>query len=137
VNVTISRAAKARILAHAAESSEIEACGLLFGSEDAVSRAEPAANVADDPTRRFEIDPKALFAAIRAERKGGERLAGYYHSHPEGVAEPSAHDAAMAHDAGRLWLIVAGGEMRLWRVAEPHRFEAVELSLASDGSNRH
>jgi proteasome lid subunit RPN8/RPN11 len=64
-------------------------------------------------------------------------MIGHYHSHPNGAAEPSRHDAAMALDTGRLWLIVASGEMRLWRVVEPHRFAAVKLSLASDGPSRH
>nr|WP_328804962.1 M67 family metallopeptidase [Parasphingopyxis marina] len=137
MSVTISRAAKARILGHAAESLHFEACGLLFGDEGTITRVQAAENVADAPEHRFEIDPEALFSAIRSERQGGERMIGHYHSHPRGPSEPSEHDAAMALDVGRLWLIVADGEMRLWRVVERHRFVAVELSLASDGLNRH
>nr|WP_246263589.1 M67 family metallopeptidase [Parasphingopyxis algicola] len=137
MSVTISRAAKRRILRHCSENPDIEACGLLFGSESRISRASPTENVADDPARRFEIDPADLFAAIRAERDGGDRLVGYYHSHPAGPAEPSARDAAMALDTGRLWLIVAGGEMGLWRAAAAGRLEPVELALASPASSRH
>ena len=129
--VTISRTVERQILAHCAESSEIEACGLLFGDETRILRATPVPNVAENPTDSFEIDPAALFAAIRAERDGGDRLIGHYHSHPTGSAEPSARDAAQALDVGRLWLIVGGQEMRLWRANRPGELVPVELALAS------
>ena len=129
--VTISRTVKRQILAHCAESSEIEACGLLFGDETRILRAVPAQNVAGNPAESFEIDPVALFAAIRAERDGGDRLVGHYHSHPTGSAEASARDAAQALDVGRLWLIVGGQEMRLWRANRSGELVPVELALAS------
>jgi len=88
-------------------------------------------NVTEDPERRFEIDPAALFAALRAERAGGPKIVGYWHSHPSGDATPSATDAAMAAADGRLWLIVAGEAATLWRAVEAGalhgRFDAVEL----------
>lgn len=95
------------------------------------------ANVAKNPASNFEIDPAALFAAIRAERDGGDQIIGHYHSHPAGSTEPSARDAEMALDIGRIWLIVAGGEMDAWHVPSPGHLEPVELALASPASNRH
>jgi proteasome lid subunit RPN8/RPN11 len=115
MTVRISRALLDRIFAEAGASPDREICGLLFGAAAAIVEARAAVNVAADPSRRFEIDPAALFAAIRAERAGGPALVGHYHSHPTGVAEPSACDAAAAQDAGRLWLIVAGSRATLWR----------------------
>ncbi|MEO1169277.1 MAG: M67 family metallopeptidase [Pseudomonadota bacterium] len=135
--VTISSAAKRRILAHCAESRDIEACGLLFGENGRIETAQPTENVARNPADSFEIDPAALFAAIRAERAGGDAIVGHYHSHPAGGVKPSARDAAMALDVGRLWLIVAGPEMRLWRAMEPGRLDPVELALASPAPSRH
>lgn len=134
--MTISRAAERRIRAHAAMTPHLEVCGLLFGREDAIERAEPADNVSASPADSFELDPRALFAALKAERAGGPRLLGHYHSHPGGPAEPSARDAAMALDVGRLWLIVAGDTLALWRVDRPGGFVPVELALASASGNR-
>ncbi|WP_368039482.1 M67 family metallopeptidase [Sphingomonas sp. ID1715] len=125
--VEISREALAAIKAHAATDPEHEVCGLLLGSGDRITAAAPARNIADDPRRRFEIDPTALFKALRRERAGGPGVLGYYHSHPHGPALPSATDQAMAEPNGKLWLIVGGAEVRAWR-AGARGFEEVELS---------
>ncbi len=92
-----------------------ECCGLLLGKGDRVALAQPAANVHPEPERHFEIDPKALIAAHRAARAGGLELLGYYHSHPNGRAEPSAADRASASGDGRIWAIVAQGNVLCWR----------------------
>jgi desampylase len=116
--VRISSVALAAIRAHAAAEPGREACGLLFGKLNHVTAVRPVANVAPDPVRQFEIDPAELFAAIRAERAGGPRWVGCYHSHPNGRAEPSETDRASAADDGKLWLIVAGEEVTAWRATE-------------------
>ncbi|MCP3731879.1 Mov34/MPN/PAD-1 family protein [Sphingomonas sp. MG17] len=116
--ITISSCVIELIQQAAAEALPEEACGLLFGTGGHLGRASVTANVAADPRRHFEIDAAALFAALRAERGGGERLAGYWHSHPGGDADPSATDAAMAVPDGKLWLIVANETLKLWRAVE-------------------
>ncbi|MGL1446678.1 Mov34/MPN/PAD-1 family protein, partial [Vibrio parahaemolyticus] len=60
-----------RLIAEAARAHPHEACGLLYGTGERIDDAEIVANVAADPARGFEIDPAALFAALRAERAGG------------------------------------------------------------------
>ena len=81
----------------------------------AVEEARPAANVAADPCRRFEIDPQALIDAHRAARADGAGVIGYYHSHPAGPSEPSAVDHALASGDGRIWAIVGEGDVTFWR----------------------
>ncbi len=125
----ISSCVIALIQQAAAEAAPLEACGLLFGSAG-VERASIAANVSDDPARRFEIDPAALIAALKVERAGGDRVIGYWHSHPSGDATPSATDAAMAAADGKIWVIVAGETVTAWRAGPTGlhgRFERVEL----------
>jgi len=131
--VRISRGVLQRILAHAAEEPRREVCGLLLGQAqpERVEAMVETANVAANPVDSFEIDPTALFAALRAERIGGPRILGHYHSHPNGPPTPSARDAGMALQPGRLWLIVAAGEARMWREvpggAAHGAFDPVEL----------
>lgn len=98
---------------------DAEACGLLLGVPGRIEAILPAANVAPDPARHFELDPAVLIAAHRAARHGGPAVIGHYHSHPSGLAQPSMTDAESSAPDGSLWLIVGGGVARLWR-AEPH-----------------
>ncbi|WP_307118665.1 Mov34/MPN/PAD-1 family protein [Sphingomonas kyeonggiensis] len=99
-----------------------EACGLLFGRGGVIDAFQAVENVSETPERTFEIDPRALFAALKAERAGGPEMIGYWHSHPSGDPRPSATDAAMAQADGKLWLIVAAGGMALWRPVEQDVF---------------
>jgi proteasome lid subunit RPN8/RPN11 len=102
------------IRARAAADAQ-EVCGLLLGRSDRVTQALHCRNVAADPGRSFEIDPAQLIAALRAERAGGARVVGCYHSHPSGPPEPSPRDADAAAPNGWLWLIVGGDGTCLYR----------------------
>ncbi|WP_404713584.1 M67 family metallopeptidase [Sphingomonas sp. MMS24-J13] len=113
------------ILAEAAASPDREVCGLLLGTDRRVQRIVPTGNVAADPSRAFEIDPAALFAALRAERRGGAGVIGHYHSHPNGRAEPSPCDLAAA-EPGKIWIIIGNGVARAW-LAERNGFRELEL----------
>ena len=126
--VRISRVLLAQMLAEAAATPEREACGLLFGIEGrAVTAIQPCANVAADPARMFEIDPALLIAAHKAQRAGGARLVGCYHSHPNGAEEPSLRDSEAAWDSRNLWLVVAGNRIRAWNAMGSGLFEEVEI----------
>lgn len=130
MRVRISRCVVEIIQREAAEAAPREACGLLFGGESEIDAVEVVDNVAENAERRFEVDPRALFAALRAERAGGRKIVGYWHSHPSGDARPSAEDAAMAAPDGKLWVIAGGDEVTCWSsgASGVHgRFKRVEL----------
>jgi len=105
-----------------------ECCGLLLGCGGLVAEARPAGNVAADRRRHFEIDPQALIDAHRAARAGGPQVVGYYHSHPRGLAEPSATDRAMAAGDNSVWAIVGETDTTFWRDGE-ERFEPLSYAL--------
>jgi len=87
-----------------------EACGLLVGRGRRVlkvARVVPAANLLAEVPGRFELDPAVRLAVEKACRGTDERVLGHWHSHPDGVALPSATDLAMAFEPGLVWLIVA------------------------------
>jgi proteasome lid subunit RPN8/RPN11 len=94
-----------------------EACALLVGRRGVadsyrVTRVEPAANVAPDRGRRFEVDPGLRMGLERELRGGTEQVIGVWHSHPDGLPVPSAWDAGNIHEPRMAWLItaVAGGQ---------------------------
>ncbi|GGC35083.1 Mov34/MPN/PAD-1 [Novosphingobium marinum] len=107
-----------RLVSEARNAAPEECCGLLLGRKDRITFVKPTANVAEDPVANFEIDPAALVKAHKAAREDGPEVIGYYHSHPEGRAIPSASDRASAARDGRIWAIVAGEDVKFWRDSE-------------------
>jgi proteasome lid subunit RPN8/RPN11 len=116
MKIGISRSLLEQIMSFAA-AEDREVCGLLLGELGCIKEIRPALNVAADPARHFELDPATLLAAHKAARAGGPTILGHYHSHPSGLAEPSATDAASAAPDGSLWLIIGRCEARLWIAA--------------------
>jgi proteasome lid subunit RPN8/RPN11 len=59
-----------------------------------VERVQPADNVATPGERfaRFAIEPLVLMRAEREAADAGRAVVGFYHSHPDHPARPSAHD---------------------------------------------
>jgi proteasome lid subunit RPN8/RPN11 len=115
MRIELTRAVRERILSEAEGAFPAEACGILLGREGRIGQLQPARNVHPTPLTHFEIDPQALVDAHRAARNGGPEVIGYYHSHPNGVAEPSATDREHAPGDGRIWAIAAGGDVTFWR----------------------
>jgi desampylase len=138
MKLAISREQRQQLLDWAAAAHPLECCGLLFGDNGIIHQMQLVANVAADPAKHFELDPQALIAAEKAARAGvgGETLPilGYFHSHPSGDCSPSVTDAAQAAPDGRLWVIVAGGEIKAWRAvadgAVHRRFSSVACYAA-------
>lgn len=88
-------------------------------------------------TDRFDAEPLALVRIELAARRRGLRLAGYYHSHPNGCLEPSPVDRAAVPWPGlgpRLHLIVAptGG----WRLFAVTADGWVERGAQIEGAGR-
>ncbi|MGN6356069.1 MAG: Mov34/MPN/PAD-1 family protein [Novosphingobium sp.] len=127
MGIRVASSVIATVVAESANAVPAECCGLLLGNE-AIERAAPAANVAVDPLRQFEIDPQALISAHRAARGGGPKVLGYYHSHPSGHPAPSATDCEHAGGDGAIWAIVAGGEVAFWRDT-PSGFAALSYEV--------
>ncbi len=104
----------AELLVAATRAFPLECCGLIEGlrmeSGWRVTALHEAANMAEDPARRFLIDPQRQFDLMRALRTGETRIIGCFHSHPGGAPEPSATDRAQAFEDDFLWLIAGGSD---------------------------
>jgi proteasome lid subunit RPN8/RPN11 len=106
--VTVPMVVFDELLGHGTEAAPGECCGVLLGRTGEIAEAVRTPNIAADPLRRFEIDPKAHFAAIRRSRALGVDIIGAYHSHPHGAAVPSETDKAEAfEDEAFVHLIIA------------------------------
>jgi proteasome lid subunit RPN8/RPN11 len=108
MKLTLPRVLQARIEAEARAAYPAECCGLVEGLADGqMAQAltlHPTRNIA--PLRdRFEIHPEDHFAALRTARANGHAIIGCYHSHPDGIAQPSETDRAGGGEENFIWLI--------------------------------
>jgi proteasome lid subunit RPN8/RPN11 len=127
------------IRAHARREQPRESCGILIGAGDEIIEAVVAANVAEDPHRRYEVSPADHFAQMKrcrvASREGREplRIVGVYHSHPHSAPVPSPTDLEQAFEE-YVYLIAgpADGsapiEVRGYRLTAG-RFDEIALML--------
>ena len=115
--------AEQEIRRHGTETYPNECCGALIADGDRIVEAFRLPNTtAEGPRRRFMIGPQdyRLAEARASERQG--TLAGFYHSHPDHPARPSATDLAQAWP-NLTYIIVAVREgtpedLKSWRLLE-------------------
>ena len=103
----ISRSLVNAILTQAQNTPNAEICGLIAGKNGTPSRCYPVANIANDPTIRYQMSPEGQINALRQIRESGETLIAIYHSHPNATAQPSATDIAEAQYPEAAYLIVS------------------------------
>lgn len=119
------------LTAHARADPGRECCGFLIGTAAYILEVAPATNVADDPSRRYEISPADYLAQIRRARGTPYAVIGAYHSHPRSAPDPSATDLALAFQEF-IYLIagpVAGPmDVRAYRL-EDDRFVPLQLTV--------
>lgn len=93
-----------QMLESVAKLDQIEACGLLFGSNHIVSLVIPVSNILNSPTR-YKMDPQGQFHAFKIMEEKNLELIGIYHSHPDGPEYPSKTDIAEAFYPEAVYLI--------------------------------
>ncbi len=106
LNLTIPKDILDRMIARARADAPIEACGILAGSNGAVSRLYEMTNT-DKSNEHFLMDPAEQFAAIKDMRARGAEMLAVYHSHPETPARPSREDIRLALTPGVTHVIVS------------------------------
>ena len=118
--LSMPQALRDRIAEEALKAYPGECCGLIEGTRDGNTAAAAAIhstrNVAKTPDR-FEIDPAEHIRLLRAAREKEHTIIGCYHSHPNGVSEPSAADRAGAGEEDFVWLIAAVGKDKKAKIA--------------------
>ena len=108
-----------------------ECCGFLFGNDENENRrilsALPVDNKQEDGRRKFLIDPLDYMKAEEKAEKGGVKLLGVYHSHPDCDPIPSEHDLSQALPFFSYIIVsVFQGkvkELRSWQLNENNEFE--------------
>ena len=129
----LSESQRREIDAHLCCAYPEEGCGELLGSEQGdtrrVERVVPFANDRPDArANRYLIAPERLLEVEREGRASGLEILGFFHSHPDQPADPSAFDLEHAWPY-YSYLIVSveqgrAADARCWRLAvDRSRFE--------------
>ena len=82
---------------HLRAAAPAEGVGLLVGREGCAQEAWPLPNVHPEPEVGYRAEPEALLAALRRADAAGLEVVALYHSHPAGLAYPSATDRREAY----------------------------------------
>jgi proteasome lid subunit RPN8/RPN11 len=131
--------AAAGIRDHGQSTYPYECCGALIGVAGEVRRIFPLPNTTGEgPRRRFLVGPADYRAAEReAAARPGESLLGFYHSHPDHPARPSAYD--LDHAWPSFWYVIVSvreghaTDMTLWRLREDRSlFDEMALATGSE-----
>jgi len=136
----------ARMRAHLSRAYPEEGCGVLLGTEQEGARRIVEIATLDnhrtgDRSRRFLISPEQFLAVEKRARERGIEVLGFFHSHPDHPAEPSAFDLEHAWPY-YSYLIVSvrdgePGEATAWRLAEDRtRFVPETLIVPGMGGSR-
>ncbi|OGX28628.1 MAG: hypothetical protein A3B78_01985 [Omnitrophica WOR_2 bacterium RIFCSPHIGHO2_02_FULL_67_20] len=91
----IPRALYDEIITHCRSRYPKEACGILAGQGELVTRVYPMTNTEDSPIG-YAMDPREQLHLEKTMRAQGERLVGIYHSHTASDAYPSSVDVGLA-----------------------------------------
>jgi len=100
------------IRAHGEETYPHECCGVLLGHEShdgwRIQASIKAGNTRTDSAHnRYNISPAELVRIERDARRQSLSIAGFYHSHPDHLAQWSPTDFAEAHWIGCSYVITA------------------------------
>ena len=124
--------------AHGAAAYPEEGCGFLLGHATPEGNHVRAAlavenRQAENRARRYTISADDYRAADRTARQRGLDVVGFYHSHPDHPARPSATDLAEATFPGYTYVIVAVARgtpaaVTAWRLA-PDRTRFLRESI--------
>lgn len=146
--VSLDAEQRRAVEAHAVASYPDECCGFLLGVDGetrVVTQVRQAENIeGTSRSRRFTIDPKDILRVERELRGTETLLLGFYHSHPDHPAVPSATDTERAWP-WYTYIIhsVRGGkpgEVRAWRLDEGERVfkeEAIVSLKPVEGRRSH
>ena len=111
-----------KILDHCKMAFPNEACGILAGKGEQVSRVYAMTNIEPSPVSYF-MDPGEQFRVQKEMRERGEGMIAIFHSHPQSPAYPSAKDVKLAFYDDAIYMIVGlsgsgADEIRAFNIRE-------------------
>lgn len=105
--ITISKKDLNEIFEHAKKEYPKEACGILVGKENKITKIYNMKNVSEKPEVCYFMDSKEQFKVFKEIRQGNLEMIAIYHSHSLTSAYPSKRDIEMAFYADAFYAIIS------------------------------
>lgn len=122
-------------LLHCAQATQDEeVCGFVSKNAEGQFSCYHIDNIAEQPSKRFLMDPEKQIAAIKSMRSKQEEVFAIYHSHPTAPAIPSAMDIEQAEHPNAYYLIISLNtkgvlEMRCFELLHDENIVEVNLRM--------
>ena len=100
------------MIAHCRKGYPYEACGILAGVGNMVSKIYAMTNIEKSPVS-YLLDSKEQFNVMKDMRENGLSMVAIFHSHPSSAAYPSPTDVKLAFYEDAVYVIVSLIENRL------------------------
>jgi len=94
------------IIAHCKAGYPNEACGILAGKDNEVSRIYKMTNIENSPVA-YMFDSKEQFKVMKEMRENNLSMLAIFHSHPFSAAYPSLVDVDLAFYEEPVYIIVS------------------------------
>lgn len=94
------------MLVHCRAGYPNEACGILAGKSNEVSKIYKLTNIEKSPVSYF-MDSKEQFEVMKDMRDNNLSMLAIFHSHPSSAAYPSAKDVSLAFYEDCIYIIVS------------------------------
>lgn len=103
--LVISREHVDQLVTHCRACYPNEACGILAGTGNTVTRVYPMTNIEPSPVS-YLMDSKEQFSMMKELRQEGLAMLAIFHSHPQSPAYPSGKDISLAFYQDVVYLII-------------------------------
>lgn len=106
MTLTLTRAVFETMLEAAHKVAPLEACGLLGGDGERITRCYVLTNT-DASAEHYSMKPEEQFAAVKDMRAARLKMVGIWHSHPASPARMSAEDMRLAYTPDVVYVILS------------------------------
>lgn len=104
--ITLTSDVFEQMLKAARDAAPIEACGLLAGTGEHVTKCYVLTNTDASP-EHYSMNPEEQFAAAKDMRAAGLKMLAIWHSHPASPARMSAEDMRLAYTPDVVYVILS------------------------------
>lgn len=94
------------MLSYCRENYPNEACGILAGKDNEVSKIYKMKNIENSPVT-YMLDSKEQFKVMKEIRQSNLSMLAIFHSHPSSVAYPSQRDIELAFYEDVVYIIIS------------------------------